>query len=109
MRLTPLPAPARRRPRCVALASPPDRWPRLCVEDEFCELRRDRVLGSTHGPGPMLILPTNALWALLDQALRTEATGTAGSGTFREQMLTRRQMPCRQAEALKAGACRNAR
>src|ERR671916_2031321 len=57
------------------------------------------VLGGTHGPGPMLILPTNALWALLEQALRREATGTAGSSTFREQRLTSREMPCRQAEA----------
>src|ERR671916_13736 len=55
------------------------------------------VLGGTHGPGPMLILPTNALWALLEQALRREATGTAGSSTFREQRLTSREMPCRQA------------
>ena len=26
------------------------------------ELRIDGVLGSTHGPGPMLIIPTDALW-----------------------------------------------
>jgi len=36
----------------------------------------------------MLPIPTDALWALLEQALRTEAAGTAGSATFREQMLT---------------------
>src|SRR5215217_8567616 len=80
-----------------------------CVEGRFCELRIDGVLGSTHGPGARLIIPTDAFWALLERALRREATGAAGSGTFREQMLTSRQMPCRQAEALKAGACRNAR
>src|SRR5919107_4795066 len=51
----------------------------------------------------MLILPTNALWALLEQALRREATGAAGSGTFREQLLTSRQMPCRQAQAAGRG------
>ena len=66
----------------------------------FLELRPNGVLGSSHGPGPMLIIPTDALWALLEQALRTEATGTAGgSSTFREQILTSRQMPCRLAEA----------
>ena len=65
-----------------------------CVEGEFYEVRLYRVLGSTHGPGPMLIIPTDALWALLEQALRIETTGTAGSVTFREQMLTSRQMPC---------------
>src|SRR5829696_510485 len=54
-------------------------------------------------PRPMLIIPTNALWALLEQALRREATGAAGSGTFREQMLTSRQMPCRQAQAAGRG------
>src|SRR5829696_4698488 len=54
----------------------------------FTEVPRGRVLRSTHGPGPMLILPTNALWALLERALRREATGAAGSGTFREQMPT---------------------
>src|SRR5919112_3672210 len=71
----------------------------------FTEVPRGRVLRSTHGPRPVLILPTNALWALLEQALRREATGAAGSSsTFREQMLTRGQMPCPQAEALKAGA-----
>ena len=69
----------------------------------------DGVLGSTHGKGPMLILPTAALWALLERALRREAKGAAGSSTFREQMLTSRQMPCRQAETLEPGACRNAR
>src|SRR5215217_8558717 len=63
------------------------------------ELRFDGVLGSTHGPGARLIIPTDAFWALLEQALRREATGAAGSGTFREQMLTSREMPCRQAEA----------
>src|SRR5215210_544437 len=47
----------------------------------------------------MLIIPTNALWALLERALQREATGAAGSGTFREQMLTSREMPCRQAQA----------
>src|SRR5215212_3864956 len=48
----------------------------------------------------MLIIPTDALWALLERALQREATGDAGgSSTFREQMLTSRQMPCRQAEA----------
>ena len=47
----------------------------------------------------MLIIPTDALWALLERALRREATGAAGSGTFRKQMLTSREMPCRQAEA----------
>src|ERR671910_805770 len=51
----------------------------------------------------MLMIPTNALWALLERALRREATGAAGSGTFREQMLTSRQMPCRQAEAAGQG------
>src|SRR5919112_1615350 len=71
----------------------------------FTEVPRGRVLRSTHGPRPVLILPTNALWALLEQALRREATGAAGSSsTFREQLLTRGQMPCPQAEALKVGA-----
>jgi hypothetical protein len=42
----------------------------------------------------MLIIRTDALWALLERALRREATGLAGSGTFlREKMLTSRQMP----------------
>src|SRR5215207_873187 len=67
------------------------------------ELRIDGVLGSTHGPGPMLIIPTDALWALLEQALRREATGTAGSGAFRKQMLRSREMPYRQAEAADRG------
>src|SRR5215211_3982294 len=66
---------------------------------QFCELRRDGVLGSTHGPCPMLLIPTDALWALLERALRREATGAVGSDTFREQMLTSREWPCRQAEA----------
>src|SRR5215212_209772 len=52
-----------------------------------------------HGPGPMLIIPTNALWALVERALRREATGAAGSSTFGEQMLTSREMPFRLAEA----------
>jgi hypothetical protein len=56
------------------------------------------VLGSTHGPGPMLIIPTDGLWAL-----RREATGVAGSDTFRGQMLKSRQMPCRPAEAAGRG------
>src|SRR5829696_1210011 len=43
------------------------------------ELRHDGVLGSTHGPGPMLIISTDALWHLLEQALRREAACTAGS------------------------------
>jgi hypothetical protein len=34
------------------------------VEGDFCELRRDGVLGSTHGPGPMLILPTGTHYGL---------------------------------------------
>ena len=51
----------------------------------------------------MLILPRDALWALLERALRREATAAAGSNTFREQMLTSRQMPCRQAEAAGRG------
>jgi hypothetical protein len=67
------------------------------------ELRLNGVLGSTHGPGPMLIIPTDALWALLERALRREATGAAGSDTLREQMLTSREMPCRQAEAADRG------
>src|ERR671912_2654993 len=62
------------------------------------ELRVDGVLGSPHGPGARLIIPTDALWAL-----RREATGVVGSGTFREQMLTSCQMPCRQAEATGQG------
>src|SRR5215217_5975602 len=95
---------ARSTVRCIPATYSPQ-----CLEGKFCELRGDGVLGSTYGPGPMLIIPTDALWALLEQALRREATGAAGSSTFREQMLTSRQMPCRQAEALKAGACRNAR
>src|SRR5829696_6469187 len=74
-----------------------------CPEGASYELRRDGVIGSTHGPGPMLILSTDALWALLERALRREAAGAAGSGTFREQMLTSRQMPCRQAEAAGRG------
>jgi hypothetical protein len=44
----------------------------------------------------------DALWALLERALRREATGAAGSSTFREHMLTSREMPympCRLAEA----------
>src|SRR5215208_5326745 len=69
----------------------------------FLELRHNGVLGSTHGPGPMLILPRDALWALLERALRREATAAAGSNTFREQMLTSRQMPCPQAEAAGRG------
>src|SRR5215208_7701765 len=69
----------------------------------FCELRIDGVLGSTHGPGPMLILPRDALWALLERALRREATAAAGSNTFREQMLTSPEMPCPQAEAAGRG------
>jgi hypothetical protein len=63
------------------------------------ELRFNGVLGSTRGLGARLIIPTDALWALLERALWREATGVAGSGTFREQVLTSRQMPCRQAEA----------
>src|SRR5215218_6677988 len=44
------------------------------------------------------------LWALLERALRREAADTAGgSGTFREQMLRSRQMPCLQAEAAGRG------
>src|SRR5215217_8677075 len=56
-----------------------------CVEIEFCELRLLGILGSTYGPGPMLITPTDALWALLKRTLRREATGAAGPSTFREQ------------------------
>src|SRR5215216_6924682 len=76
-----------------------------CVEGEFSEVGLPiyGVLGSTHGPGPMLIIPTDALWALLEQALRREATGTAGSGAFRKQMLRSREMPYRQAEAADRG------
>ena len=37
----------------------------------------------------MTIIPKVALWALLEQARRTEATSTAGSGTSREQTLKR--------------------
>jgi hypothetical protein len=47
----------------------------------------------------MLIIPTDVLWGLLEQALQTEATGTAGFSTFPEDMLTSREVPCRQAEA----------
>jgi hypothetical protein len=67
--------------------------------------RTSRVRSSRkyHGPGAQLIIPTDALWVLPERALRREATGVAGSGTFREQMLTSRQMPCPQAEA----ACRD--
>src|SRR5918999_2668680 len=36
----------------------------------FTEVPRGRVLRSTHGPGPMLPIPTDALWALLEWALR---------------------------------------
>ena len=67
---------------------PPEPYSPECVEGKFCELCRDGVLRSTHGPGPMLAIPTDALWALLEQPLRTEAAPTAGSATFREQMLT---------------------
>src|SRR5215216_6191961 len=76
-----------------------------CVEGEFSEVGLPiyGVLGSTHGPGPMLIIPTDALWALLERALRREATAAAGSSTFREQMLTRGQMPGRQAQAAGRG------
>ena len=35
-----------------------------CVEVEFCELRLDGVLGSKHGPGPRLILPTGTHYGL---------------------------------------------
>src|SRR5215207_7251878 len=69
------------------------------LEVEFCEVELPLygVLGSTHGPGPMLIIPTeDALCSLLEQALRREAMGAAGgSSTFRKHMLTSRQMPCR--------------
>jgi hypothetical protein len=62
---------------------------------EFSEVRMPRsCAANTHG---------DALWALLERALRREATGAAGSGTFREQMLTSRQMPCRQVEAAGRG------
>jgi hypothetical protein len=58
---------------------------------EFSEVRMPRsCAANTHG---------DALWALLERALRREDTGAAGSGTFHEQMLTSRQMPYRQAEA----------
>jgi hypothetical protein len=52
----------------------------------------------------MLIIPTDALWTLLERVLRREATGAAGgSSTFRKQMLTSRQMPCWQVEAAGRG------
>jgi hypothetical protein len=71
---------------------------------EFPEVRRHGVLGSTHGPGPVLIIPTNALWALLERALRREAKGASGSSsTFRKRMLTSPQMLCRLAEAANRG------
>jgi hypothetical protein len=54
----------------------------------YAELRRDGVLGSTQGPGPMLLNIHGRIMALLEQALRTEAAPTAGSATFRELMLT---------------------
>ena len=59
-----------------------------CRDADYCELRVDGILGSTHGPGPMLPIPTDALSALLERALRREAAPTAGSATFRKEMLT---------------------
>jgi len=73
------------------------------VESGFCELLRlDGILGSTHGPGPMLIEPTGTHYKLSLSRLSGEAKGAAGSSTFRKQILTSRKMPCRQAEALNA-------
>src|SRR5919112_3013588 len=57
-------------------------WPRSCADN-------------THG---------DALWALLERALRREAKGASGSSsTFRERMLRSPQMPCRLAEAANRG------
>ena len=47
----------------------------------FCELPLYGVLRSTQGTGPMPMMPTDASWALLEQALRTEAPGTAGKSS----------------------------
>src|SRR5215208_1814187 len=67
------------------------------------ELRFNGVLRSSQGLGTRLIIPTDALCALLERALRTEVTGAAGSSPFREQMLTSRQLSCRQAQAAGPG------
>src|SRR5215218_2627112 len=72
----------------------------------FSEVRIQGILGSTHGLGALLIILTNALWALLERALRREAAGVAGSGTFPEQMLRGRQMPCRQTQAAGRGVAK---
>ncbi len=78
----------------------PPLYPTNDLEDGFSEggLPFYGVLGSTHGLGPRLKIPTDALWAL-----RREATGAAGFSTFREQMLISRQMLCRQAQAAGPG------
>ena len=67
--------------------------------DQCRKVRLHGVLGSTHGPAPMLKIPTDVSCALLEQALRAEATGAAGSATFRQDVLTSREVPCRRAQA----------
>jgi hypothetical protein len=78
------------------------------VEGDFCELRRDGVLGSTHGPGPMLILPTGTHYGLSWSRLSGERLRVP-------QDLARSASKCSQAAKCRAGkrrpqtgACRNA-
>src|SRR5215208_609942 len=78
------------------------------MEVEFCELRHNGVLGSTHGPGPMLILPTGTHYGLSWSRLSGERLRVT-------QDLARSASKCSQAAKCRAGkrrpqtgACRNA-
>jgi hypothetical protein len=51
----------------------------------------------------MLIESTGTHYGLSWSGLSGEAMGAAGSSTFRKQILTSRQMPCRQVEAAGRG------